>query len=449
MLQLKKEVDERVHLHKNLEKLYDGRFKSMQNELDRSTAKNKDYEKMLKHMRKRSAQEKSDLVKVKNEMAQQKQNYDEIVNALRVSNRDLESTNRENAHRLRTEISTLSLRLEEANSQFHAMQDELSSLHARNEELSERIKETDSLANDLDVARCDLAAAQRRVQELETEVTNFGEWKSMSKAFQARLAKITDLERDCDRLTRENKNLYETIGNKLLLEEQVHSLKSRLETARKSSDSHAELDAKIRSLEQETIEWKRVLKEVCGTKLTVTPTTLRKYIDDIQKKNLILTSDANSAKLEKSTVNDQIFELRQQNELHVKTTENLTSALRNHKAALNNARKRLNLVSKERDAFKNMIETYEKDLTLTAPNLETHPESELKSRLDIVERLLSGYKERCDTLEKELQLARIASKSDWLPIEYNRLTHKLRYFQIQTQTDFRPHWNKMNICTRN
>lgn len=412
MLQLKKEVDDRVHLHKNLEKLYEGRFKSMQTELDRSNAKNKDYEKLVKHMRKRSAHEKDELVKVKSEMAQQKQNYDEIVNALRVTNRDLESTNRENAHRLRTEISTLSLRLEEANSQFHAMQDELSSLHARNEELSERIKEADSLTNDLDVARYQLAAAQRRIQELETEVTNFGEWKSMSKAFQTRLAKITDLERECERLTRDNKNLHDTIGNKLLLEEQVHSLKSRLETMQQNNDSNVELETKIRSLEQENNDWKRNARDVCGNgnKTTVTPTVLRNYIDEIQKKHLILASDANTAKLEKSTVNDQIFELRQQNELHVKTTENLTTALRSHKNGLHILKKKLSLVAKERDVFKNLIETYEKDLTLTAPNLDMHPDSELKSRLDTVEKSLAGYKELCETLEKELQVSRSASE---------------------------------------
>lgn len=410
MLQLKKEVDDRVHLHKNLEKLYDGRFKSMQSELDRSVAKNKDYEKMVKHLRKRSANEKDELVKAKNELAQQKQNYDEIVNALRVTNRDLESTNRENAHQLRTEISSLTLRLEEANSKFHAMQDELSSLHARNEELKERIKETDSMANDLDVARYQLAAAQRRVQELETEVTNFGEWKSMSKAFQARLAKITDLERECERLTRDNKNLHDTIGNKLLLEEQVHGLKSRLEASKQSSDTHVALETKIRSLEQENNDWKRVAKDVCGQS-SATPTVLRNYIDDIQKKHLILACDTNAAKLEKSTVNDQIFELRQQNEMHRKTTDNLTAALRSHKNGLHILKKKLTLVAKERDVFKNLIETYEKDLTLTAPNMDMHPDSELKSRLEIVERSLAGYKELCETLEQELQVARTASKS--------------------------------------
>lgn len=410
MLQLKKEVDDRVHLHKNLEKLYDGRFKSMQAELDRSVAKNKDYEKMVKHLRKRGAHEKDELVKAKNELAQQKQNYDEIVNALRVKNRDIESTNRENAHQLREEISSLTLRWEEANSQLHAMQDELSSLHSRNEELSERIKETDSMANELDVARYQLAAAQRRVQELETEVTNFGEWKSMSKAFQARLAKITDLERECERLTRDNKNLHDTIGNKLLLEEQVHGLKSRLEASKQNSDTHVALETKIRSLEQENNDWKRVAKDVCGQS-SINPTVLRNFIDDIQKKHLILACDTNAAKLEKSTVNDQIFELRQQNEMHRKTTDNLTAALRSHKNGLHILKKKLTLVAKERDVFKNLIETYEKDLTLTAPNMDMHPDSELKSRLEIVERSLAGYKELCETLEQELQVARTASKS--------------------------------------
>lgn len=408
---MKKEVDDRVHLHKTLEKMYEDRFKSMQPELDRSLAKNKEYEKRVKHMRRQSASEKDKLIKMQIEKAQQKQNYDKIVETLRVTNDDLTSTNRENTNRLRTEISSLSVRLEEANSQLRAMQDELSSLHARNEELSERVKETDSITNDLDVVRYQLASAQRRIQELETEVTNFGEWKSMSKAFQARLAKITDLERECERLTRDNKNLHETIGNKLLLEEQVHSLKQRLEATKQSSDSHIELETKIRSLEQENSDWKRTTKEVCGSKSAVTPTMLRNYIDDIQKKHLILACDTNATNLEKSSVNDQIFELTKQNEIHVKNIEKFRATLVSYKNGLHTLRKKVSLVANERDSYKNILEAYEKDLTLTAPNMDMHPDSELKARLDIVERSLAGYKELCETLEKELQVARCESKS--------------------------------------
>lgn len=65
-MQLKKEVEDRVHLHKNLEQLYDGKFKNTQAQLEAAVSKNEEYEKMVKFMRKKSAVDKESLVKVRN-----------------------------------------------------------------------------------------------------------------------------------------------------------------------------------------------------------------------------------------------------------------------------------------------------------------------------------------------------------------------------------------------
>lgn len=66
VMQLKKEVEDRVHLHKNLEQLYDGKFKNTQAQLDAAVSKNQEYERMVKFMRKKSAVDKESLVKVRN-----------------------------------------------------------------------------------------------------------------------------------------------------------------------------------------------------------------------------------------------------------------------------------------------------------------------------------------------------------------------------------------------
>lgn len=408
---MKKEIEDRIHLHKNLEQLYEGQLKSVKSELDRSVKKNEEYEKMVKHMRKKSVAEKDEIVKLKNELAKQRQGYDEIVSSLRVANRDLETEKRDTMHHLNTEISTLQLRMDEAHAQMSAMNDELLTLRSRNTELLDRVKESDKLSGELDVERCELATARRRIQELETDLANHGEWKNLSKAFQARLAKATELERECERLTRDNKNLHETIGNKLLLEEQVHDLKARLEAKQRTQETHIDLDAKLRAFEQEIKEWKRIAKEFCASGIALTPTNLRSYIDQIQKKHLVLTNDAGAANLEKSTVSDQIFDLRKHNENLQKANESLTTNLQNYKTGLYRLQKKLALIARERDCFKNLMENYERDLTISAPQMDSHSEcTEHKVRIDLLEKSLAGYKEINETLEKELEMARTQSK---------------------------------------
>lgn len=361
-------------------------------------------------------------------MSKQKQNYDEIVESLRRTNRDVENNAREVIHDLNTRVSTLTLDATQLRTQIDAMQDELDTLRARNEELNESLKQSNSLSSQLENERYQLESSQRKVKELEAELTSYGEWKNLSKVFQTRLAKVTELERECERLTRDNKNLHETIGNKLLLEEQVHDLKTRLELQTKNTETNVDLETKFKSIEQELKMWKKMAEEFCQANTLPTPVQLRSYIDQIQKEHLVLASDAGVANLEKASIDDQIYELRKQNELNIKTNETLTTNLRNYKTALQRLQKKLALIAKERDCFKHLLENYEKDLTISAQSFDSHADIELKSRLDVVEKSLAGYKEICATLEKELEVARSSSSelNGGLPTssEQNEHLHK-------------------------
>lgn len=343
---------------------------------------------------------------MKNELAKQKQNYEEVVNTLRKTNRDVENNAREVVHELNTQISTLTLEVTQLRTQIESMQDELDTLRVRNEELNETVKESNTLSSQLENERYQLESTQRRVKELEAEVSSYSEWKNLSKVFQTRLAKVTDLERDCERLMRDNKNLHETIGNKLLLEEQVHDLKTRLELQTKKGDTNIDLETKFNVIEQELKQWKKMADEFCASNTVPTPLLLRSYIDKIQKEHLVLASDAGIATLEKASIGDQMYELSKQNEQYAKTNESLTSNLRNYKLALQRLQKKLALIAKERDCFKHLLENYEKDLTISGQSFDSHTDIELKSRLDVVEKSLAGYKEICGTLEKELEIAR-------------------------------------------
>lgn len=344
--------------------------------------------------------------KVKNELTKQKQHYDEIVNSLRKANRDVDSNAREMIHDLNTQISSLTLEITNLQTQIGAMQDELITLRSRNEELSETVKQSNALSSQLENERYQLEASERKVKELEAEIASYGDWKNLSKVFQTRLAKVTDLERECERLNRDNKNLHETIGNKLLLEEQVHNLKTRLELQSKKAEANVDLETKFNAIEQELQQWKRMAEAFCPPNTLPTPLLLRTHIDHLQREHVVSASDAGVASLEKASIDDQIFELRQQNESHIKTNETLTNNLRNYKMALQRMQKKLTLIVKERDCFKNLLENYEKDLTISAHAFESHADIELKSRLDVIEKSLAGYKEICSTLEKELEVAR-------------------------------------------
>lgn len=65
------------------------------------------------------------------------------------------------------------------------------------------------------------------------------------------------------------------------------------------------------------------------------------------------------------------------------------------------------LVAKERECYKQLIDSYEKDLTISNAASDINPDVQLRMKLDMVEKSLIGYKDLCADQEKEL----LASKS--------------------------------------
>lgn len=63
-MQLKKELEDRIHLHKNLEQLYDGKLQTTKAQLDASAKKSEEYGKMVKYLQKKLSVEKDTMNKV-------------------------------------------------------------------------------------------------------------------------------------------------------------------------------------------------------------------------------------------------------------------------------------------------------------------------------------------------------------------------------------------------
>lgn len=63
-MQLKRELEDRIHLHKNLEQLYDGKLQTSKAQLDASTKKSEEYSKMVKYLQKKLSIEKDAMNKV-------------------------------------------------------------------------------------------------------------------------------------------------------------------------------------------------------------------------------------------------------------------------------------------------------------------------------------------------------------------------------------------------
>lgn len=128
------------------------------------------------------------------------------------------------------------------------MSTKIESLQRDNEIFKEKAKKCDSIENKLSDELIKMEMAQMKIRQLEQEIRSYGDWQETSKVssitlifffyciisisiqvFYKNLSRLQELEKDNERLQKDNINLIENVNGKFLLEEENYHLKFRLE----------------------------------------------------------------------------------------------------------------------------------------------------------------------------------------------------------------------------
>lgn len=308
--QLKCEVEHQNKVRNELEILYKNKIDSLKTQLDHNVYKVSDMEKHLASIRKREQHQREELTRVKNDMNSMKQRYEERIEDMEKENHDLMEDYHIEKSEMTNELSDMNRRLTETEEMLKTLEHERETLNEMCEELQLKSYKYDDIERDLDVERQKTSKLESKIKELEYEIASYGEWKNTSKASQTRLINISDLEKENERLRQEAKNLRDTVGNKLLLEEQVFDLKTRIENSEKSSSEVTTLKAQLVSMEIELKNWRSIASDHCPANVPVTPPALRNHLEDILQKDLILSNEKSCSKNEKKSMQEQVTELK-------------------------------------------------------------------------------------------------------------------------------------------
>ncbi|XP_062533666.1 mitotic spindle assembly checkpoint protein MAD1-like [Armigeres subalbatus] len=378
------------------------KISSLEKELSHNVKKVSDLEKHLSSVRKREQSAKEELVKTKNQFNILKQSSDDQLYELRRALKDLEQKYNFETGELQSEVRDLNHQMLDIEDQLSIVQDELETYKELNETLQSKANSFDAIKKELDDAKEKISEAESKIKSLEYEIGSYEDWKNLSKLSTSRLANYAELEKDNIRLKEEFKNLHGIIGNKMLLEEQVSSLNSRLENFEKSEVDTASLLVKVKDMEKEMADWRKLAVDFCSKESACTPVVLRSHIDQILQNDVILTSEKTSVKNEKHQIQANIDKVRVENEQLEKQLEDYKRSLKHHQAILHRVQKKLHLVVGERDCWKQLLDSYEKDLTINPTNV-SNQEAQMRTRIEMLEKQLNGYKELNAKLEGELQ----------------------------------------------
>ncbi|XP_049290359.1 mitotic spindle assembly checkpoint protein MAD1 [Anopheles funestus] len=384
------------------------KISSLEEELAFNAQKVTDLEKHLQILRKREHVAKQDLTKTRNQYQQLKQTADSRQFELRQTLQKMEEKYHSDTRELNMEVRDLSTQVTDLEQQLSLVQVELDTTRELCDTLQGKADAYDQTKRELEDTQLRLAESESRVKTLEYEVGSYEDWRSLKKVSSERLANVNELQKENIRLTEQLKNLQDLIKNKLLLEEQVSSLQTRLEQFERKEAETASLEVRVNEIERELAEWRQLGNDYSPKEGLISPMSMRSHIEQILQKDLVLTNEQSSAETEKNHIQVRIDELQSEN-------AKLNSRLADYKRAqeglqsiVHRAQKKLNLVTGERDYLKQLLETYENDLTINHSVVVSEGDKkQLRARIDMLEKTLTGYKDLCHKQEAELQANKV------------------------------------------
>ncbi|XP_037945994.1 mitotic spindle assembly checkpoint protein MAD1 isoform X2 [Teleopsis dalmanni] len=410
---LKQEIDKQHKVRAELEAMYQIQVKDLQKQIDFSANKIQDAETHLQTVRKREQAAKQELLRMQRELNHLKHNSEDTIQKLQKAKYEIETEARQVQNCMTSELEEYRLHTDKLSMELQLLTDEMSVMSKQIETYKEKSGLYDSLKlqNEKDLNELDFANS--KIKDLESQIASYGDWKEITKNNHARLLSISEMEKEVEFLRGKNKSLHELIGNKLLLEEQVYDLKTRLEKEEGGKAEAAALQVKLKHAKDELAEWIKIAQDHCPTNVKPNPFALRAKIETLLQNDIIMVSEKNAKVSETKSIESDLFEYKEKCDIYAKNIDALNEALKRHKNFKERIQRKLLLVSKERDCYKQLLENFDKDLTMSNTCVEvTNLETQLRKRVEMLEKTLAGYKEEFSKLETELSNAKKLPQSE-------------------------------------
>ncbi|XP_034651518.1 mitotic spindle assembly checkpoint protein MAD1 [Drosophila subobscura] len=376
---------------------------------------------------------KEEMRRAKAELAALKLKYDDTVSKLKNEKAQQEHDARDVQLCINNELAEYRRHAQRSDLELQSTLNELESIRQRHDEYKVRVSGFEELRANFEKQQQSLKVAEERIKDLEFEIQSYTDWKQVTKVSQERLASIPEMDAELQRLRIHNRQLNKIIGDKLLLEEQVHEYKARLDKEEGARAEAASLQVKLTHTEQELKEWVKVAQDHCLANTLVSPAALRSRIEQLLQGDIVHVSEKYASESESKQMRNAVRDLEQKVRIYLKNIEDLNMNLKRHKNFKDRLQRKLRTVSRERDFYKQMVDNFDKDLTMSNASVaEMTQDMQVRYRVDVLERTVTGYKDLCATLDREIQAMRDQEQlSDPSSEDYENVKKELDTLRIE------------------
>ncbi|XP_072942423.1 mitotic spindle assembly checkpoint protein MAD1-like [Epargyreus clarus] len=286
------------------------------------------------------------------------------------------------------QLSEMKKDMDELLQALEGAQSEVEMLKKEVAKQTSKAEQCTTLKTQLEKQNFELQHVTNKLKELEYERDSYKDWQQQAKTAQKRLINMAELEKEVARLRATERSLRDAVCNKLLLEEQVHVLTNKVETLQPVHQELHEAKVKVASLESALEEWTSAARSH-GVE---SARQLSAALETALSSQLHAVAGCSQAQSQLAQLTEEVATLKFERDKAAAKLNDLQTVRKNQECLIHRLQKRLLLVTRERDSYRQQLDSYEKELTVTMSG-EAGGAALLAARVEQLEKALQGYRD--------------------------------------------------------
>ncbi|KAG7187922.1 hypothetical protein KM043_013886 [Ampulex compressa] len=282
---------------------------------------------------------------------------------------------------------------------------------SRAEQLEERLRKQQDTQQHFEMRTAEVQSLKVKINRLESERALWEEGMLLAN----RAARASDLEKELGHARETIATLKESVRGKLLLEEQMASMTKRLEHVERTEQQLATVEAKCSELQRRLLEYESV--GVIGG-----PQALKRELNRLQLSEAVLRLEEGQLRSKLDAALREVQAISKNYEEAKKLAQEAASGKEKLGKLVSRLQKKMMLVTRERDSYRQQLDLYEKEMTVDVSGVHS-------DRVPALERAIDAYRELVAKLEADLQ----SSDSSHQCEECNKLREQVEWLKAELE----------------
>ena len=276
------------------------------------------------------------------------------------------------------------------------LEEKVDVLTIENQRLQEKKEAGEAAVVELVRVKEELARASLKAGRLEGELRANQEAVMQRQVMKDKLERFCDLERENVSLRKRNQLLVETAENSALLKEQVEQQKSKVERLEERVKEVDKLRADLEVAQSSGKEWAEVVRGWWLTQddremlkdrevgVALAKEAVRKW----QEKELQLVSQVTGLGAREKELEEKVTEKEESLKCEKSNIAKVRAEQEEQTRLLKRLQRKLLLVTKERDSYKGVLDSYEKEVTLSGQEMDKERFAAQEKTLEVIMKFL-------------------------------------------------------------